>query len=349
MKKRYLLVVVALLAIVFLVIINWSEILKALELIQDSTWQILLAIPIIRLTSMFAVARFYQSFLGALKYRISLRRLFPLTLAVNFVNQVSPSAGVTGATFLSYNLRDEVPSGKTTLVEYGRYFLTYTSYAIFLAAALGMVYFGGGIDRIVVRIVLLLVSSGLLVSIGFMVALSFKNRFNQIVYLVQRFIDRVSKWFRRGGQPLIGRQRVHRLLSEFHDGYDLVLKERRRLLGPLIYALLSNLLEVTALYIIFLALGVTLNPGVIIIGYAVANAAGTISLVPGDVGIYEVALVTALSAVGVPLAIALSATILYRLLNKAILLPLGFIFYTKFVSRMPAKARLRRSDGTSSP
>ena len=348
MRKRYLLVAVAGFAITALIVVNWGEIIKAIQLIKTSTWQILLVIPVIRSTSMLAVARFYQSFLAAFKYRVSMRKLFPLTLAVNFVNQISPSAGVTGATFLSYNLRDEVPAGKTTLVEYGRYFLTYTSYAIFLAVALGLVYFGGGIDRIIVRIVLLLVGGGLLLSIVFMVALSSKGRFDQIVFLVQRFIDRISHWFRRDNQPLVGKDRIRRLLSEFHHGYDLVLRERRRLRDPLIYAMLSNLLEVTSLYIIFLSLGQTLNPGVVIISYAVANAVGTISLVPGDFGIYEVALVTALSAIGVPLALALSATILYRLLNKAILLPAGFIFYTRLISRTP-KARITQGDGTASP
>lgn len=63
---------------------------------------------------------------------------------------------------------------------------------------------------------------------------------------------------------------------------------------------------------------------------------GGISLIPGDVGVYEVAMVAAFSSLGIPVAAALSATVLYRILKKLITLSVGFVFYTRLISTMPA-------------
>lgn len=335
MKKRYLLIVFALVAIILLVILGWAEIEEAWQLIVNAELMILLFVPIVRFTSFFALARFYQTALAAFRYRCGLGKLYRLALAVNFVNQIAPSAGVSGATFISYNLRKEAAVGKVTLIEYGRYFMTYTSYAILLTSALAIVYFSGQIDRILVRIIILLVAGGVVGSVGFVLAVRSRRQLDKVVYFGQRTIDKIVKIFNKNKEPLVGRKRIEKIMREFHDGYSMIIRERGRLGWPFIYALLVNFLEVTTLYLIFLSLGQVLNPGVVIIAYAVANSLGGISLVPGDFGIYEVAMVTVLSIVGIPLAVALSATLLYRVLNKALVLPFGFLFYSQFVSKIP--------------
>lgn len=335
MKKRYMLIIFAILAVVALVLFGWPQITEAFRLIITAEWQILLVVPLIRLTSFFALARFYQTALAAFKYKARIGKLYTLALAVNFVNQIAPTAGISGATFLSYNLRDEAPAGKVTLIEYGRYFLTYTSYALLLSAALAIVYFSGQIDRILIRIILLLVAGGVVASIGFVLAIRSKRQLNKVVYFGQRIVDRAGKLLRKSEKPLVGRERMEKVMREFHDGYSLIVRERNRLGWPFTYALLVNLLEVSTLYLIFLSLGMVLNPGVVIIAYAVANSLGGVSLVPGDFGIYEITMVTILSFIGIPLAVALSATVLYRVLNKAMVLPVGFFFYSRFVSQIP--------------
>ena len=91
-------------------------------------------------------------------------------------------------------------------------------------------------------------------------------------------------------------------------------------------------MELTTLYVVFLALGFYVNPGAVIISYAVASAVGVISIVPGDVGVFELAMITALSATGIPIAVGLSATLLYRVLNKALFLPVGFYYYSQIIN-----------------
>jgi len=105
---------------------------------------------------------------------------------------------------------------------------------------------------------------------------------------------------------------------------------------------MGNVMEVTTLFVVFASLGLYINPGAIIISYAVASVVGVISVIPGDVGVFEVAMITALSATGTPVAVGLSATVLYRILNKALFLPVGFYFYTHLIGGQAGKPNLKR-------
>jgi uncharacterized protein (TIRG00374 family) len=83
---------------------------------------------------------------------------------------------------------------------------------------------------------------------------------------------------------------------------------------------------------VFLAFGETVNPGAVIIAYAVANFAGLVSVLPGGVGIYEALMTAVLATAGVPPAVSIPVIIMYRILTMIIQLPIGYYFYHKFVN-----------------
>jgi uncharacterized protein (TIRG00374 family) len=78
-----------------------------------------------------------------------------------------------------------------------------------------------------------------------------------------------------------------------------------------------------------MAFGEFVNPGAVIIAYAVANFAGLISVLPGGVGVYEALMTAVLAAAGIPAALSLPVTVMYRILNSAIQLIPGYYFYQK--------------------
>ena len=343
--KRYLLIGLALAALGLVAFLSWDEIVRAFRILADVRWQFLFLIPLTQSLSFYGRAKYYQTFLANLNYKVELFRMYKLAYAVNFVNQISPSVGVTGATYLSFNLRDKVPSGKVTLIEYSRYIATHLAFIPILVLGLGFIYFGGVIDKIVVRIVVLVVVSGLVASLFFLFAFTRRKQINKIAYFLQRVIDRAVGFFRPKKEPLLGEQRITQLLGELHEGYDLIISNWRNLRGPLASAALVNVMEIATLYISFLALSQFVNPGSLIVSYAVANIAGAVSIVPGDVGVYEFAMVAAFSGTGTPIAIALSATLLYRILSKAFILPVGFYFYSRSINNIPPKRFTQPIDG----
>jgi len=103
--------------------------------------------------------------------------------------------------------------------------------------------------------------------------------------------------------------------------------------GALLFALLANVAEILTIYAVYLAFGELVNPGAVIIAYAIANFAGLISVLPGGVGIYEALMTAVLATAGVPPGLSLPVTVMYRILNMSLQLPIGWYFYHKTVGK----------------
>jgi len=111
----------------------------------------------------------------------------------------------------------------------------------------------------------------------------------------------------------------------------LIRKNPKVLKRPLVSALLANIAEIITIYIVYIAFGQWVNPGAVIIAYAVANFAGVISVFPGGVGIYEFLMTGVLASAGVPPGVSLPITITYRIINMTIQLPPGYYYYHKAI------------------
>lgn len=90
-----------------------------------------------------------------------------------------------------------------------------------------------------------------------------------------------------------------------------------------------NLTEIMTILVVYLAFETLVNPGAIIISYAVANMAGLVAVLPGGVGVYEGLMTATMASAGVDKALALSATLVYRVFNMLIFLPIGWLFYQR--------------------
>ena len=88
-----------------------------------------------------------------------------------------------------------------------------------------------------------------------------------------------------------------------------------------------NATEIATAYLAYIALGHLVNPGAVILAYAVASFAGLIAILPGGIGVYETLMIAVLASAGVPKALALSATLIYRIFCMLVFLPAGFVLY----------------------
>ena len=82
----------------------------------------------------------------------------------------------------------------------------------------------------------------------------------------------------------------------------------------------------------YVAFGEWVNIGAIILAYAVANFAGLISVLPGGIGIYEALMTGVLAAAGIPAALSLPVTVMFRVLSTTLQIIPGYYFYHKAVS-----------------
>lgn len=124
-------------------------------------------------------------------------------------------------------------------------------------------------------------------------------------------------------------------VEELHQNYKLIERRYRELKNPFWWALVANLAEVGAVYVVYIAFGHWVNPGSVILAYSIANFAGFVSVLPGGVGVYEALMTAVLVATGVPAALSLPVTVMYRVLNMLIQLPPGYIYYHRTLHGNP--------------
>jgi hypothetical protein len=122
-------------------------------------------------------------------------------------------------------------------------------------------------------------------------------------------------------------------VDELYACYHEIEQDIRRLKAPFWYALLANITEVAAIYVVYIAFGRWVNVGAIILAYAVANFAGLVSVLPGGVGIYEALMTAVLATTGVSAVLSLPVTVMYRVINTLVQVPPGCYLYERTLGR----------------
>ncbi len=314
------------------------------------TWQtlrginpfLLLILPLFQIGSQLSLALFYQRFFRAFDKHVGLKRMLPMVWALTFVNQILPSGGASGLSYLIYGLRGQVPAGKATLGHITRYILSYFSYAVVLVVAFVFLIQAHQVTRQSFSFFIGLSAITLVGFVLFGYLLRDRHRIDRVTERLSRIVESLARVFRRGknrDKPLVAVEKLKGTLEEFHDGYENISGHRDRLKGPFFFILCSTFFENMVVYGSFLILGIEVNPGLILISFALANLAGVVSVIPGDVGVHEATMIASLSVAGVPAGTALSATLLYRVFNKMLFVPVGFAAY----SRLLKAARPSRS------
>jgi uncharacterized protein (TIRG00374 family) len=138
---------------------------------------------------------------------------------------------------------------------------------------------------------------------------------------------------RRRHPETINVEKARAVFQDFHDNYRQLRSRWRELRGPFWYAFLANLTEVLAVYVVYIAFDKFVNFGAVIFGYAIANFAGLVSVLPGGIGIYEGLMTATLAATGVSPGVSLPVTIMYRVVNTVIQIPPGYFLYQRALNR----------------
>jgi uncharacterized protein (TIRG00374 family) len=327
MNLRRFFLFAGLVGLVVVAILGLGRLDQFLAVLRGANWYVLGLIVLIQLVSYFFNAKYYQSFLRIFTFRRPFRELYRTAITLNYVNQVFPSAGVSGASYLSHQLKG-VPVGKATLTQLFRYLFTYLSFLAVLTLGFLFLFFARSSDDLGGRLMLLFVL--LIVVLGVVVIALLDNRslVERIGWRLVEAFNWIARFFTRKKRQ-VDRSQAKRFFDELYQGFETLLAKRGAWGGPLLYAFLGSLAEIATVYIVFLAFGSAPNPGTVIVGYALANMAGLFSFATLGLGAYEGAMIAAFTALGVPFTLAFAVTIVYRVLNMWLFMPVGFYFYRR--------------------
>lgn len=303
------------------------------NLLRVNAWALLLMIPA-QFLNYDAQARLYKSLFSVVGNNLSYKRLLVGSIELNFVNHVFPSGGITGISYWGIRMKgDDISPAKATAVHLQKLVLLFLSFEVLIVLSVVALAVRGNMSNIILLIAGALITLVVILTAGFGFIIGSKKRiagfFGYMTGLINQLIHKV----RPKSPETINTERVRTLFEELHENYMEIKNDWRRLRRPFFWALMANFWEVMTLYVVYIAFGEWVNIGAVILGYAIANFAGLISVLPGGIGIYEGLMTLTMAAVGVPSRITLPVTVMYRVLNTLLQVPIGYYFYHRNLAR----------------
>lgn len=306
---------------------------------EANPWPLLL-VPVLALANHYCQGKLYQGLFRIFGDRFRTRSMMRLSLEMNLVNNLFPSAGVSGFSYLGLRMKGEdVTGGKSTIVQLMRFTMLFTSFQLLLLAGLLLLAAGGQANDFVLLVAGSLATLLLAGSAAVVYIISSRQRIKVFFTWLTRAINRVIHVVRPGHPETINIDGARRYFNEVHDNYKAIRANLPQLRRPLVFATLANLTEIAAIFSVFLAFGHLVNPGAIIIAYAVANFAGLVSVLPGGVGIYEGLMTGVFATAGVSAGISLPVIVAFRVLSIGVQLPAGYYFYQQNLQANPPPAK----------
>jgi uncharacterized protein (TIRG00374 family) len=326
------------------VLLNWITLIGLAALIiivREQIWSTILNLGEVNAFALSAMliwqwlnyhsyARMYQDYFKILGERIRYRSMLRVTLELNLINNIFPSGGVSSFSYFGLRMKDaDVPTSKSALVQLAKFITVFVSFQVLLVAGLFMLAIGGKANGLTLLVsgslaTLLAVSTLLLAFV-----IGSKSRINSFFTIVTRAINKIIHLFRPNYPETINIAKARETFTQLHENYMILKSDWHAVRQPLLWGLVANLTEVLTVYTVYVAFGHFVNPGAVILAYAVANFAGLVSVLPGGVGIYEALMTGVLAAAGVSPGLSIPVTVMYRILNMTIQLPLGYYFYHK--------------------
>ena len=294
-------------------------------------WVLWLIIPLEAL-GYHAQNKMYQRMFQIAGTDIKYKDLWKVSLELNFVNHVFPSGGVSGISYFGLRMKMLGARGaQATLVQTMKLVLLFLSFEIMLFTGMFALAIHGKSSNLTILIgtmiaMLVLAGTGI-----FAYVIGRKSRIDAFFTGVTKVLNRVIHVVRPKHPETIKIDSAKEAFTDFHETYMELRSRWRELYAPFWWSLVINITEVLVIYVVYIAFGDWVNIGAIILAYGVANFAGLVSVLPGGVGVYEGLMTAVLVSAGIPAALSLPVTVMYRILNTLLQIPPGYYLYNRAI------------------
>jgi hypothetical protein len=328
MKLKLWLNIAAFVAIGIIVLFGWHDIKAAFEqMIRLDLWVLTLLIPV-QFFAFYAIAKVYMHYFKAAGKSVSLKTLLPAAVELNFVNHVFPSGGVSGFSYLTLRLKHEsISTAKSTLAQLARFAFTFLSFIGLFIVALLLLAIEDHASGLIILIATALTTTIIFATLAGAYIIGSQQRIQNFSRALAKLLNKMIHFFRPQYPETIGLGRVERVFLELHKDYQILRGDLGKMKSAFAWALAANLAEVALIYITFVAHDAWVNPGAVIIAYAMATLAGLFAILPGGLGVYEPLMAAVLVSAGIPADIALSVTLVSRVATLALALSTGYVLY----------------------
>ncbi len=326
MKLRHILFILAVLVLGIIVSRNISKFGDFVDTLrQVNIWVLLFILPI-RYLSYYSNTRYFVSFLVLFGYKVEQKKLFRSVVTMNFVNTVFPTGGISGISYIANALKPKIDSHTTAIAQVFWQAFTLAGYFFFLIIAFLSLFVANNTNRIGFKVIILFILAVLALGLVTAVILFQRSTTERLLYWATRPINGVLHFVKRDA---LSRERVEGFLKDFYGSIGHMRSNKSHVRKPIMWAFIGLFFEIASVYVVFLAFGQLINPGVVIAGYSLAILFSMVSFFTAGVGVYEATMVATFVALGQPLGLSLSVTLVYRTIALWLFLPIGLYFYKR--------------------
>ncbi len=300
-----------------------NQLAEALALIWMAHPFWLVLALVIQVSVYFCFASVYWRSLQLLGYRLPLRSLYGVAFVAIFLGRAFPMGGTTTFAFLLYQLRRRgVPDGTGAVTVTLDGFSYLIAFFAFLIGGFLYLFTHGElrVDDVLVIVVLILAIMSLAMYIWGL------SRDRSL--LTRRALgakDWLARLFRRSWADT----GLLKFIAELYEGGALISRDRPGFRQLVVLHMLALLLDCLTLLVLFWSVGSWPHLSVVLLGYSLAYFLSTLSSLPGGGGTFEATMAVTVTTLGVDQPIALSVTLLYRLLAFWIPLVITALVYRR--------------------
>lgn len=295
-------------ALLVLVVVSMPQIREVFGRLQHTNLRVLIFLIPLQLLNFHAIGKIYSSYFNLHGIGLPSRMTERIAYELNFVNHVFPSGGVSGFSYLGLRLKREgVPTSQATLAQIVRFGMTFLSFILIVVLGIVLLALGNNVNNFTILVSTSVIAATIFGTLALTYIISDKGRIKSFSLMLPRVINHLLQMFGFDSKVRINLKRIENFLENLHDNYRVLTEDRKKLRSPFLWSLVANIAEIMTILVVYWALGTFVNPGAVIIAYAVANFAGLIAVLPGGIGVYESLMTITLAASGVPSALALSA------------------------------------------
>jgi uncharacterized protein (TIRG00374 family) len=256
--------------------------------------------------------------------RVPILPLFQATVAASAANRTFVGGAGGLAVRLAFFLKRGMHSGTFAGVEGIEDVVSLGVVALMFIGGLGFVLASGAGSGFRWDVIGIFAAGTVLLALG-------------VVALVRQrdWVERAADGIARGVNGTIGRivrrnlydvARVRRAVDDFYRTLTLASRDPRRVFISFLCALGRLGCDWIALYFAFRAIGYEPALGTVLLIFIVSSSVATIAAVPGQIGVMETTLAFMSTALGISAPIAVSATLLYRVVSFLLPIPFGYAF-----------------------
>jgi putative heme transporter len=334
MKLKHWLLTFTFGALALLIFLTWRDIIEAFYRLQTlNIWALLAMLPLLFLFYV-TLSKFFSSFLAVFDAKVKIKTIFASILELNFVNHVFPSGGISGFSYLTMRLKPYgISTAKSTFAQMGRFGFALAGQIGLMFVSLFLLAIEGRASSLIILLVSILVFALIAVAVVGLFVISREGRIISFTHSLAKFANRLIHIFRRKHPETINLKKIEVTLTELHADYANVRQNLVKMRTAFIWITLSTILEVALLYAVFVAHGAWVNPGAVVIAFVIANTAGLVAAVPGGIGVFEAIMTTVFIAVGIPPGLAVSVTLVYRVIMLVLNLATGAALYHRAINK----------------